>query len=64
LSAERRKALLDMMSSQAALAQIPALEMLTEGEEQSVQGGRTVLWPCSREELERAIDAALADTQA
>jgi hypothetical protein len=64
LSAECRKGLLDMLSSPATLAKIRVLELLTEGEEQIIRRGHVLLWPCSREELERTIDALLTDAQA
>ena len=60
LSAEHRKALLDMTSSQVAPAKIPpTLELLPEGAEPKVRGGRVMPWPCSIEELKRAIEAIL-----
>jgi 5,10-methylene-tetrahydrofolate dehydrogenase/methenyl tetrahydrofolate cyclohydrolase len=61
LSAEHRQALLDVVRSPAALVQIPVLELLTvNGEQQHFGGhGHEVLWPCSKEELKQAIDAAL-----
>jgi len=59
LSAERCNVLLDMMSNPAMPAKIPILELLSEDREQNVRGARIVLWPCSAEELERAIEAAL-----
>src|SRR5215211_2914459 len=55
-----KKALLDTMSSLAVQAEIPILELISEGGKQSVRGGRVVLWPCSVEQLNRAIDAALS----
>ena len=64
LSSERRTSLFDILSSPRALAKIPVLELLSEGTEQNVRGGHVLLWPCSREELERAIDAVLTDAQA
>jgi hypothetical protein len=59
LSAERRNVLLDFMSNPAMVAKVPILELLPEDREQNVRGGRIVLWPCSAEKLERAIEAAL-----
>ena len=60
LSAKRRKALLEMKLSPTTPANIPVLELLP------ANGGRhlqehIVLWPCSGEELKRAIDALLFD---
>lgn len=59
LSAARRKRLFDMMSGSAARAKIPILELLLEGGEHSIWGWRVVLWPCSIDQLTRAIDDAL-----
>jgi hypothetical protein len=59
LGVERRNALLTMTSNPTALVKLPILELLPEGGEQQVKGGRVVLWPCSTEELRRAIHAAL-----
>jgi hypothetical protein len=59
LGTERRKVLLDLVSRSAALTDTPVLEVLPEGGTPKVRGGRLVLWPCSIEELERAIDSAL-----
>jgi hypothetical protein len=59
LGVERRKTLLTMTSNPTALVKLPILELLPEGGEQQVKGGRVVLWPCSTEELRRAIHAAL-----
>jgi hypothetical protein len=59
LSAERRRALLDVLLSQLGSTKIPVLELLpANGEERRFRGG-VVLWPCSVEELKRAIDALL-----
>jgi hypothetical protein len=59
LSAERRKAIMDIMASPATV-KIPVLELLSaDGVEQDIQGERVVLWPCSMEELKRAVHAAL-----
>jgi len=59
LSAERRRALLDAVLSPPGSAKIPVLELLpANGEERHFRGG-VVLWPCSVEELKRAIDALL-----
>jgi hypothetical protein len=59
LSAERRQALLEVVLSPPGSAKIPVLELLpANGEERRFLGGM-VLWPCSVEELKRAIDALL-----
>jgi len=59
-SAERRSARLDTMLGLAASMKIPTLELLpANGGEQHAQGEHTVVWPCSIDELKRAIDAAL-----
>jgi hypothetical protein len=63
VGAERMKALLDSMSSLTVPAKIPILELVPEGGEQIVRGGRVVLWPCSVEQLKRAIDAALSTAE-
>jgi len=55
LSAGHRKALLEMMLD------IPVLELLPANGGQHLPGEHTVLWPCSGEELKRAIDALLLD---
>jgi hypothetical protein len=59
LSVERRKVLLEIMSNPTKLTKIPILELLPEDGEQIVGGARILPWPCSVEELKRAIDAAL-----
>jgi hypothetical protein len=60
LSAERRKALLEALLGQPGAQKIPVLELLpANGKEDRTQEG-SVLWPCSVEELKRAIDALLA----
>lgn len=61
LSAKRRKTLLEMKLSPTTPVNIPVLELLPANGGQHLQGGRTVLWPCSGEELKRAIDALLLD---
>ena len=48
-----------MTSNRTSLVKLPILELVPEGGEQQVKGGRVVLWPCSTEELRRAIHAAL-----
>lgn len=63
LSAEYRGALREMMVGQATPSKISVLELLPADEKRSVRGGRVVPWPCSMEELERAIDAALLDQE-
>ena len=60
LSAKRRKALLEMKLSPTTPVDIPVLELLPANGGQHLQGS-TVLWPCSGEELKRAIDALLLD---
>jgi len=59
LSAERRKALLEMMQDPTTPVNVPILQLLPANGGQHLQGGRIVLWPCSGEELKRAIDALL-----
>jgi hypothetical protein len=59
LSAERWKALLEMISRPGPLAKIPILELLPEGGEQNIRGGHVLLWPCSIDEVKQAIDAIL-----
>ena len=59
LSAEYRRALLGTMGT-ALPANVPVLELLPVNAEQPRFGGSTVHWPCSMEELGRAIAAALA----
>jgi hypothetical protein len=60
LSAERQKALLEALLSQPRAQKIPVLELLpANGKEDRTREG-SVLWPCSVEELKRAIDALLA----
>jgi hypothetical protein len=59
LSAKRRKALLEMMLTMPM--NIPVLELLPANGGQELQGEHLVLWPCSGEELKRAIDSLLLD---
>lgn len=59
LSAGRRQALMDSLTSPSSAAKIPILELVSEGVEPSLQGARVVLWPCSIEQLRRAIAVAL-----
>jgi hypothetical protein len=59
LTAERRRALLGMMSRPGALAKIPILELLPEGREQNVRGAHVLLWPCAMDEVKQAIEAIL-----
>jgi hypothetical protein len=60
LRTERRKALLNIVSGPSAPVKIPVLELLLPDEgEEHIQGQRGVLWPCSMEELKRAINAVL-----
>ena len=60
LRTERRKALLNVVSGPSALVKIPVLELLLPDEgEEHIQGQHVVFWPCSMEELKRAINVAL-----
>jgi hypothetical protein len=59
LSAGRRRILVDSLSSLSALAEIAILELVPEGEEPNLRGAGVVPWPCSMEQLRRAIDAAV-----
>ena|SRR5215210_6532397 len=61
LSAEGRKALLEIMLSPTMPVNIPILELLPANGGQHLQGEHIVLWPCSMEELNRAIDEVLFD---
>ncbi len=61
MSAERRKDLLERMSSPTTPVNIPVLELLPANGGQHLPGEHTVLWPCSGQELKRAIDALLLD---
>ena len=61
LSARRRKALLEMVLSPMMPVTIPVLQLLPANGGQHHQGEHTVLWPCSGEELERAIEVLLLD---
>jgi hypothetical protein len=61
LSARRRKALLEMMLSPMMPVNIPVLQLLPTNGGQHLQGEHIVPWPCSGEELKRAIDALLLD---
>jgi hypothetical protein len=61
LSAERRKAVLKMMQDPTRPVNIPVLQLLPANGGEHLQGGRILLWPCSGEELKRAIDALLFD---
>ncbi len=61
LSARRRKALLKMMLSPTAPVNIPILELLPANGGRHLQGEHIVLWPCSGEELGRAIEALLLE---
>ena len=61
LSAKRQKTLLEMMLSPTMSVNIPILELLPANGGQHLQGEHIVLWPCSGEELKRAIDALLLD---
>jgi hypothetical protein len=61
LSAEGRKALLEIMLSSTMPVNIPILEIFPANGGQHILGEHIVLWPCSMEELERAIDELLLD---
>jgi hypothetical protein len=51
---------MDAMLSSVAPVKIPIVELLSANAgEQHAQIDHTVLWPCSIEELKRAIDDAL-----
>jgi hypothetical protein len=63
LSAERRKALLGTMLGPTTPVNIPVLELLPANGGQHLQGDHVLLWPCSTEELRRAVDAALLAEQ-
>lgn len=63
LGAGRRRALLDVVSSPAMSVKIPVLELLPADGERRLRGGHVLLWPCSTEELKRAVDAALLAQQ-
>ncbi len=63
-SAQRRDHLLASLRNTPAAQEIPILELVTnfEGTRETMacpEAGRTVLWPCNREELRRRIEAAL-----
>ena len=59
LSAKRRKALLETMLTMPM--NIPVLELLPADGGQEPKGEHLALWPCSGEELKRAIDSLLLD---
>jgi hypothetical protein len=59
MSTDRRKSLLSIMRDLAMPTNIPILELLPVDREELIQGGGALLWPCSTEELKRAIDSAL-----
>jgi hypothetical protein len=59
LRAGPRRVLVDSLSSLLAFAEIAVLELVPEGAEPNLRGVRVVPWPCSMEQLRRAIDAAL-----
>jgi hypothetical protein len=60
LSAGRRRNLVDSLSRLSALAEIAILELVPEGAEPNLRGASVVPWPCSMEQLSRAIDSALS----
>ena len=59
LSAARRRILVESLSSIPLLAEPAILELVPEGSRPELPGARVVPWPCSMEQLRRAIDAAL-----
>ena len=59
LSAEHRKAFLDVILHPVAPVKIPILELLPANTEQHAKGNYAVRWPCLMEELKRVIDTAL-----
>ena len=59
LSAELQQPLLRLVLNPKRLANVAVLELLAADGEGQRFGGHAVLWPCSVEELRRAIDAAL-----
>ncbi len=61
LSAQSRTVLLEAMLSPTRPVTIPVLELLPANGGQRLQGGHSVLWPCTGQELKRAIDALLLD---
>ena len=58
LSAERREALFATLGEATAVADIPILELLARPERAEGRHAQ-VRWPCSAEQLERCIEAAL-----
>jgi hypothetical protein len=58
-STKRRMALLETILGPTTPVNIPVLQLLPANGEHHPRGGRTLLWPCSGEELKRAIDALL-----
>ncbi len=63
LSAERWRALLNLVPSLATSVKIPVLELLPADVEQRLRGGHVLLWPCSTEEVRLAIEAVLLAQQ-
>jgi len=60
LSEEHRRFLLDEMLSTATPVKIAVLELLpANGGEQLIERENALFWPCSKEQLKRAIDATL-----
>jgi len=59
LRAGRRRILVDSLSSPPASAKFAILELVPEGAEPNLRGVGVVPWPCSMEQLSRAIDTAL-----
>lgn len=57
-SSEFRKVLLGALSGEPP-ADIPVVELLPVDGEQMFPGAHVVAWPCSPENLERAVDTAL-----
>ena len=61
LNAECWKTLLDVVLSPAV--KVPVLELLPADGERHFRGEHVLLWPCSTEELRRAVDTALLSQQ-
>jgi hypothetical protein len=63
LSVEHRKAVLEIMLSPQTPVNIPVLQLLPANGGQHLQGEHVLLWPCSTEDLRRAVDTALLAQQ-
>jgi hypothetical protein len=61
LSAECRKALVEMKLSQTMPLNVPVLELLPANGGHRLPVGDSLLWPCSGQELKDAIAALLLD---